>query len=372
MAMVTIPGGICIPRAPVGGGGNAQTTQTPIDADADGAGLVFIAPKTGSIREMAFATQTVTTGGDLDCRLETVGATDGLPTGTLFGTDTRQTKTVDGADDNAWLTSGDFVADASVTKGISKIAMIVQRPASGAFSGNIKTHNNSWFLLNNPYGVWKPAASWTKGGSVYQPMMAIKYSDGVWVPILGQHVFQLMTTLTIGTGTSPDEVGNVFQLPFKYRVTGCWVWVDCDTAGNSFTVAFYDDSGTAAYSAALTEVSVDGDQLSLPTNGYVQILPFEDDIEVAANTVRRLVIRPTTATTMVAYRQDYLSSTYLALEEGGDDIYYTSRTNDGGTFSDSTSQRCVCGLVIDQIDDGAGAGGGGLLRHPGMQGGIVA
>ena len=360
MTMVSIPGGLFIPRCVTGGGGNAQTTQTTIDADAEGAGMIIIAPRTGDIQEIAFATQTVTTGGNLDCRIETVDTATGtgFPTGTLFGTNTNVLKNVLSTDDNAWILSGNLTANASVTKGVSKLAVIVQRPAAGAFNGAIKTVNASFTQVNFPYGVSKTGASWAKGSTVLHPLMAIKYSDGVWEHCLGCYPFQLITSLTVGTGTSPDEVGNVFQLPFKYRAMGCWVWIDAE-ATNSFTMSLYDNSDTSpTYASALASVTVDSDQSMVPGTGYSFMLPFSADVTVAKDTIVRLALKADTATTLTAYRYDFFSSTFLGLAEGGEDIYYTSRADESGTFADVTTQRLICGLVIDQIDDGDGSGGG--------------
>lgn len=371
--MVAIPGGIFLPRFPMGGGGASQTTQTPIDADADGAGNVLIAPRTGDIQEFAFATATVTTGGDLDCRMETLDS-GGLPSGTLFGTNTNVTKTVDGADDNAWLTTGNFTANAAVTAGVSKFALILQRPTSGAFSGNIKTINANYAQYTFPYGVWKPAASWARGvgASNMQCLMAVKYSDGVWEPLFGTFPFQAQTTITLNTGASPDEVGCVFNLPFKYRAAGAWLWTDTEGA-NGYTISFYDNADLSpTYNSAQAKVTEDSDEVSAPTSSYCRAYHFNNKVTVAKNTLMRLAVKADTATSMAVYRQDFFSTTYLALAEGGDDIYYTSRTDETGEFSDVTTQRLVMGLIIDQIDDGDGSGAaGGLLRHPGMQGGIL-
>jgi hypothetical protein len=134
MAYVDIPGGLFMPK-PV-------TTETApglasvlLDADGEYAGCFIRAPLTGTITKIGFATRTVTTGGDLDIRLETQDTSTGRPSGTLWGTNTNFVRTMLATDDNNFF-EVTLTAGASVTKG-NLIAIRVERVTGGTFVGNI-------------------------------------------------------------------------------------------------------------------------------------------------------------------------------------------------------------------------------------------
>lgn len=357
MSIVTFPAGIWVPRSYIGAGGAANYTSSLIDADDEGVALVTTAPRTGSIQELAFATATMTTTGDLDCRIETVSATDGTPTGTLWATNTNVLKSVADTDDNTWIQSGNFTANASVNKG-DKIAIAFRRPTSGTFVGNLRILGSNWFLANFPYGLVKTGASWTKGATTHSPTVAVKYSDGTWEPLLGSWPIYQVNPISFNNASAEDEVGNVFNLPFPYRICGAWLWADCE-ATNSFTLALYDDAATPTTGQALETVTMDSDQSAVPTSAYPYVAYFSGTREVPANTVRRLMIRPETATNMAIYDVATFSSTFMALMESGTSIYKSAREKDTpGAWNNSVNSRVLCGLIIDGLDDGAGGGGG--------------
>jgi len=53
-------------------------------------------------------------------------------------------------------------------------------------------------------------------------------------------------------------------------------------------------------------------------------------------------------------------------------IKMVSRTGNSGAFAETqTFHIPICGVLVSQLPDGAG-GGGGLLTHPGMAGGMRA
>jgi len=59
-----------------------------IDAAGEKVAFIFEAPKTGTIDRLLFRTLGVTSGATVDVRLETIDASNGHPSGTLWGTDT--------------------------------------------------------------------------------------------------------------------------------------------------------------------------------------------------------------------------------------------------------------------------------------------
>ena len=86
---------------------------------------------------------------------------------------------------------------------------------------------------------------------------------------------------------------------------------------------------------------------------------------LAAGTVYRLVVKPTSATSLSVYRINAQSAAMMDQMSGGQTMYETSRT-DAGSWTNTTTQRILgLDLFFDGFDDATGgavetiyAGGG--------------
>ena len=362
MAIQTFKGGFFFPsKAAPAGVGPAHTTAATLDASGEKLAYIFQAPKTGSIRKGAFRTGTVTTGDTVDVRFETVDLTTGFPTGTLFGANTNVSHTVNAADDNVWLTTAALTADASVTRG-DLLAMVVvngSTPGNMILSG-VNVTGPRMQLANLPYNATNTSGSYAVLTNT-NPCFAVEYSDGSYEYIPSVYPAETFNTISIATntsGTTGDERGFKFQLPFSYQVCGAWAWMNVPGNTNCDFI-LYDSDGTTA----LLTYTFDGN-VDLASVGISEIL-FSSSATLLANTNYRIVLKPSTTTTMTMYDMDVDAAAVMDACEGGQNWHLTYRT-DAGAWTDTTTKRPFMGLRIDGIDvSSGGVGGNRHHRHLG-------
>lgn len=322
-----------------------------IDAANEKVAWIFNAPKSGDIRKVGFRTGTVATGATVDVRIETVDAATGDPSGTLWAANTNVSHAIANGDDSVWLTTAALTADATVVKG-DLLAVVIANP--GASFGNI-----AFGAFDDDSASSGPAmpyqdlftASWTKQTAGGGWLIAVEYSDGSYAYVPGCWALSSVSTDTYNSGSTPDERGVKFRLPYPVRVTGFWAWLDLD---GDCDIVLYDSDGTTA----LLTKSLDSSQ-RVGTAGRLLYYNFASTANLSANTYYRLVIKPTTVTNVSSYRLTAPSSAAMDTYHGGQDFHNTTRT-DAGAWTDTTTDRPMLGIVADAFDDAVSAGGGGV------------
>lgn len=310
-----------------------------LSASGHKAALIFRAPKTGSITDLMFGTRNVTTGATVDLRLETVSATDGFPTGTLQATNTNAAVVVDSADDNV-VKTGTLTASATVTKGDVLALVIVNdsvSPGTMIIAAEARTTHNF------PYSASITTASW--GKSQANIIAGVKYSDGKCYPLHGVLLATATNAPSFNSGSTPDERGFKFQLPFSARVTGAWA--QGIIGSGDADLVLYDSSD-----AVIASTSIDHDQ-TCGFSGDLALLYFAASPTLSANTDYRLVLKPTSATNVSITELALADATHRGAYDGGDAFQFTSRT-DAGAWTDSPLTWPMLGLIIDAVNSGGG------------------
>jgi hypothetical protein len=317
------------------------------------------APKAGNVHKLDFRTNTVTTGATIEVRLETVDATTGLPTGTLFGTNTNNASVViAGADDSTWFAVA-LTADAAVTLG-DVVAIVFKNPSSsfgnmevGAYTADSQSSSG--------YVVSQAAAKVT----AVNPLAALEYDDGTYSYIPGVWPVETFTTVSFNNTSTPDEIGLRFSIPFPARIAGAWFWMDGDSG--PFSVHLYGSDGATNL---FTAVAIDNDQISqASTTGGIMFVKFSPQT-LTASTNYRLVLEPTSATNISLFTFDVDTTVGAALLDaypGGDEFHYTTAKNPAaeGDWTQTLTRRPFIGLLFDQVSNTTGGGGGSIPARVG-------
>lgn len=322
------------------------------------AGVVFRAPKTGTLDKFEFRIGTVFSAQNLKCSFQDVSLTTGFPDETAD-----QYRVISsGITSNTWQVPGLITSDGTdggtkraVTRGDLVAAVVEWDSAVGdiVISGITTDGNASAMIGGFPRPVQKASSTWTMGAS---PMIvAIKYDDGTYAYISPALMpFKTITAQSFASNSTPDERGIYFKLPFTASVSGAWARIAL--TGDTDFVLYGSDGTTVLASASLDK---DLGSSSGSATGYMVF--FGADVTLTADTFYRLVIKPTTTTSMTLYDFDVNAAAIMDAIDLGQNCYHTQRT-DAGSWSETTTKRPFMGLILNGADVTAGGGGNTYSR----------
>jgi hypothetical protein len=306
--------------------------------------LVFRIPKTGNITTVGIRTGTVTASDALSVGLYTVDTGTGNPTATAYGSMAAGVQSSVSSNTFYPVALG---ASASATQGdVVAVVIAFNSYVSGnLYISGVGTNDTYSF----PYADRYDGSSWTKSTSPI--VTTVLYNDGT-VENIGPAAYASVTNTTFNSGSNPDEIAVKFKLPFPYRVKGFWAVATAAAAGGDFDVVLYDASGNQ-----LASVSFDGDQMGTTGSGGNFVQAFFNTPQVCqANQWYRLALKPTTTSNVRRSNLSVYSAAYMDALAGGQNFIMSTRM-DGGSWTDSTTDRPLMGLVIDQL----AAGGSGFV-----------
>lgn len=360
--MTLVASGYNIPLSLMASAANAVSDL--IDA-ADEVACFIMAVKAGNIVAVHWPTATVTTGGTLDVRLETVDTANGQPSGTLWGTTTNGAQVVVSTDDNVWFRTALTLA-AAVNAG-DIVAVVIANPTVSFANMNIKEglaiYSGS---LRLPYGA-NPLRS---NLNIAPPAIHLEYDDGSLLAAPNVIPFA-RTGLALNTGTNPDEAALLFTPAFPGRVVG-WEAVLTVAASADYRVALY----ASGNNTPLLTKSMDADVKAAATAGVYGAF-FTGTQVLTVGTIYRLAIVPTTANSVTIQYFDGPTAASIT-NFFGNTVGYSARNRSGtsdpdsAAWSDTTTRVPAIVPIIDQLDNGTGAGGGVIIAGTPLLRGLAA
>ena len=342
------------------------SSSITFDSGTDRLAWVGRSPLTDSLDNIYFSTRTVTGGCDVDVRVETVA--NGRPTGTLWAANTNIVVTIANGDDNVAKTAT-LTAAASLSAG-DEFAVVIVVSSGTPNLGFASTPG----ALVSPTSAHYPLALQDTGAGTWAtvspcPSLAwiLDFTTAGIVPISG-----LLPTTGIGvitaynSGTAPDERALRFQVPFKCRVRGIRAGMFNIAAAADFTFSLWDAAGDVD-GEALGQAALDGDfALSTTQDGYVDLF-FDAPVTLTINTTYYAGVRADTANNigLGEFPAAAITGSMLGFDGVNAETYLATRTWTAGTagaWSTTTTTLPLIHLLIDQLDDGASAGGLGAKR----------
>ena len=351
MAIVTIPGGVLLPTpvwvGPTTPAYSALSSLTTTAATNYAVRIVRM-PKAGTLATVGFRTGTVTTPQDLRVSFQDVNTTTGLPDLTA---DQFRDVPLASLTANTWITTGLVTSDGTDggvkrTVAAGDVLAIVIVFASTA--GSLQIVDASTDEQSNM------GYSLTVGGTkrFRCNTFFVTYDDGSYAQFVGAaYPWSAFVNTGLTTIATPDEAGNAFTLPFGGTVDGCWIKASLPA---TCTVVLYDSDGTSVLAQTGTQTV----GLLASNNPTPFGLPFTSAVTLIAGATYRLVLAPSTTTTVNLHGFDVPLAAAMGAVELGTTCVSTSRT-DAGAWTDLATRRYFMGLRVSGIDASSGGGGGG-------------
>ena len=321
----------------------------------------------GNISRVHWRNNTIATTAVVDLRIETPSTTGG-PSGTLWAANTNVAQTILSTADNTLVRSSALTASATVALG--DVIIIALRNDTILFGdANISRAPVVLGLRGYPYPGGPLATNKTDNAGAN---FAIEYEDGVIELPAGQLPGACTpASLSFSTGTNPDELGLHFTAPFDGRVIGWWLF-GALTAGLTFRMSLYQASSDTPLATATFDTDLTGS-----VGGRLYMSAYDDTttgITIAAGTAYRCTCVALSGTAITLYRTTAERAAFFA-SLGLPGAQQTARNRssttdpDSATWTETDTILPQMGIIFDQIDDGAGSGGGGLIAASLIAGG---
>lgn len=291
----------------------------------------------------------------------------GLPSGTILGGGSPASQTFTPPANTTWdgLVQSIAFANAYTPARGERMALVIDATSNPSAGSSSFTRNNTGglsFLQNFPYHVIN-TGSWAKGGNSYGSVFGVYSASHVYG-------FPLQSTTVQSTGTTGRRVAMKFNLASgwgdSFKVVGLAGIIPSPTNAGTFTLGLWNAAGTVL--ASKTGIDSDANKGS-GTNGYFEdffadatlpTLSYGTDYYIGFECEGSVTVRMTTL--------DFAAAGDLACLPGGTTCCYSLWN--GAAWADTTTSRPWAELMMDDITEPAG-GGGGLITPIIGNGGLV-
>jgi hypothetical protein len=355
MALQSLAGPVFWPN--IAGHTNASRdteTSPTLDAAGEYVSCVVRATEAMTISHVMFRTSFIASGSPtLDVRIETVDATTGLPTGTLWATNTN---VVTSALSNNVVYVVELTASASIAAGDVFAVKWAYNSGTSVTLTLLRagpTLNQGFPYFVNNTGTPSKAASSNSLCAALGSGATTFYKVPKLFPASAGGSTSFSTT-------NGDAWGNRFQVPFRCRCAGL-LWVTNGSTGE-FSYGIYDDAGTELSSSS-TSFDIDQRVTTAPVSWF---LYFDNPVILEPATWYRAAAWPVNTTNIGTYKWTVHAAAADAAPYT--DFHYTTKATGGAWTDTAVTETLVLDLIIDQLDDGVSAASGGGLKLAGRGG----
>ena len=273
------------------------------------------------------------------------------------------------------ITTTTFLATAmeTGTKTLShnQLISIAIGTTTRAGTDTVKVRCMSCDIASNRPSVTLELATPSFGAQTAIPIAVIEFDDGTFGIIDESWITStaaLASTIQFSSSSTPDEYCLIFTPEAPFTVDALRALVDVNTGTADFELILYSDpEGTPAVIETLT---IDSNQL---TSLVARIIydTLATPRELSAGVKYAVAIRPTTTNAIDIVTFNVAAAGHWLGHAFGANGYLGSRSNQTGAFTPDLLKRPMLGMRKSG-SEAVGAGAGGLIRHPGMVGGLNA
>lgn len=311
------------------------------DASGEYFGMAIYAFEDMAISHVGVKMHAVSGSPTIDLRVETIDAATGLPTGTLWATNTN---IVTGTLTTSWTVHA-LTATANITKGSWFFIKYLYNSGTSftpaAISGGIAELQFNYGVTNTGTPTKNAFITPISLGSSSTDMY---YIGGGYGPYSGN------STLSINNSNGARS-GMRFQVPFKCEAHGLATF----HLTNDADLVLYDDAGSAISGAS---ASWDASAAGPGSNIVRSVGVFTTPATLDVNTWYRAAVVPTSGSNCSPRTFNVDSVDMLSGCPGRGFARRTDYTTAGGWSETNAAALPLMDLIIRRLDDGAGGGGG--------------
>lgn len=323
--------------------GHANTNHGILDGTTTKVAVHFRAMRAGTIKKVLFRTGTVTTAQSLTAGLQDVDPSTGNPDGTFDASGTVASPAA-----NTYYEL-DFGGSGKSVSRNDLVAFVLEWTST--------TGSLQYERCGNQINYWSPlmtyAGSWTKTYGSATVWCCVEYDDGVMDFIGFQVKPASITSITISSSTTPDEVGVRFVPSFNWLVQAFHAQMT-NIGGTDPRFKLYDANNAELFSLTMDkDTSIGG----AGNGGLSSVRVLAASMELRAGSVYRLVASPSdTASFRVYYNANVYNLAHATLLAGYcDSAQYTSRV-DGGSWTEDPTRLPSMGMIFEPLGDVFGRG----------------
>jgi len=182
------------------------------------------------------------------------------------------------------------------------------------------------------------------------PNCVITFSDGALGHLYTSDVFATQGIKVFNSGSSPNEYGQLFNLPFPLRIHGIYGWVG--TSGDVDVVLY--SAPLSGSPVAEKTISLDSNSVS-STTGRQAVVLFPTPYTYAAGNDIAVAFKPG-ASSVTVYNKTLPDAAYRIVEPFGTTGYGISRTSGAFVNANSSLEHYYIGLLVGAFEAGGAAG----------------
>lgn len=303
--------------------------------------MVFPAFRAGTVTHVAIRVRAATTPQALRVGLYAVD-TEGDPTTTAYGGSAHGTIAVPAANTIHEVALG---TPATLTAG-DVVAVVVEWDATQG-DVDLAAYNSS-AGRDRGYAARYAGTSWSPD---YRDLWhLLKFDDGAYASSAPMQDSTAVRNVNSGT----SEYGLVLPIPFRCRAVGLYGFFAASAAlAGSVVGRVY--SGTTE----LASGTIDADAIFPAQGSGCSSWRLASPVTLDAGTYHLGLTSTLSGGSLTLYCPTVGANAHLDAFPAGRDCHQATRS--GGAWTDVATEYTPIGLVIDQIDDGTGAGGGGIV-----------
>lgn len=242
----------------------------------------------------------------------------------------------------------------------AEVAIVVEMTArAGADTVQVSRSNSN---LAHPYASLDTGSGPTK--TLGTPMFVVIADDGTVGWLYASVSPHVITVTTLGSGSTPDEYAQIFQVPYPTTVYGIAVLVDNVAGADTWELVLYSDpTGTPVAQRTATPNPV---LIRATTDATIVYGLFTSGYALLPNTNYAVAMRPTSANTLTLTRMLFGAGNGMLRmpTRFGTSASEGTRSDNTGAFASNTEALPMIGPIFSAFDDGASVGGGGTSRRP--------